>query len=103
MKKFYPVYKNMYKYLSSIGMVGDIPCITSNQYNNLLVRTEIIDGKKLKNSDGDISFVACNAGTINKEKNYRNPDKALVRYEFLEALGRLSIEKYARKDKGITA
>lgn len=67
------------------------------------MRTQIIDGKKLKNSDGDISFVACNSGTINKEKNYRNPDKALVRYEFMEALGRLSIEKYARKDKETTA
>lgn len=78
-------------------MVGDIPCITLNYFSNILLKCKINDGKLLNINDIDISFVTTNAN-LNKNEvyKYRNPDKALTRFEFLEALSRLSLDKYLR-------
>ena len=70
-----------------------------NTYTDFCSTSGIIDGKILKLSDFDRVFIATFTKT-EKEKNHRNPDRALVRYQFLEGLVRLADQKYA--NNGIT-
>ena len=47
----------------------------------------IVDNKLLKISDMDFLFIATNS---QKDKNPRNPDRALVRYLFMEIFVRIA-------------
>lgn len=45
--------------------------------------------------DLECIFIAASSKAL-KVKNYRAPEKALTRSEFLEVIGRLAIDKYIR-------
>jgi len=51
--------------------------------------------ENLKVADVDIKFVAT-VSDRNFKSNSRNPDRGIVRHQFLEALVRLADEKYYR-------
>ncbi|KAL4468589.1 hypothetical protein ABPG74_005092 [Tetrahymena malaccensis] len=95
LKKEYNLIRCVYKYYASLGIVGDIPCITQNQFSNISLKMKLTDGKNFKISDLDYNFITVNSSK-NKEKNYRNPDKAMIRFEFLEVIARIAIDKYIR-------
>lgn len=45
--------------------------------------------------DLECVFIASSSKAM-KLKNYRAPEKALIRSEFIEAIGRIAIDKYIR-------
>lgn len=47
-------------------------------------------------SDLDLEFISTNA---NGKKSIRNPDRALVRHNFMEIFLRLSITRFVKKEK----
>ncbi|KAL4496016.1 hypothetical protein ABPG72_015438 [Tetrahymena utriculariae] len=95
LKKEYNLIRSVYKYYASLGIVGNIPCISQNQFSNISLKMKLTDGKNFKISDLDYNFITVNSSK-NKEKNYRNPDKAMIRFEFLEVIARIAIDKYIR-------
>eukprot|EP00347_Sterkiella_histriomuscorum_P000204 403376781 len=60
-------------------------------FQEILNNTNILDKELLTNSDLDLEFITTNAG-ITKFKY--NPDRALVRYQFMEIFVRLALHKY---------
>jgi len=90
------IYKNLkdcYKHFAAIGAPSEIWSIPLNTYTDFCSSAGIIDGKILKLSDFDRIFIATYTRT-EKERNPRNPDRALVRYQFMEGLVRIADQKY---------
>ena len=95
MKKQYKGIREAYKYYAGLSPLGKIMCIGPGTLTELLSKCEnFVDGKTIKISDIDLSLIACNGGK--RVTNYLSPDKALVRGQMLEALLRLSIDKYLK-------
>ncbi|EAR90533.1 hypothetical protein TTHERM_00120790 (macronuclear) [Tetrahymena thermophila SB210] len=104
LRKKYRMIKNCYKFFSSVSMVGDVPGIAQNQFSNLLLKCKVADGKLLKISDGDICFITTNASLEkNADHQHRNPDKQIVRHQFMEAIARLALDKYYRNNYASTS
>ncbi|EAR80670.2 hypothetical protein TTHERM_02504170 (macronuclear) [Tetrahymena thermophila SB210] len=87
---------NLYKYHSSIGMIGDIPTISQSQFLALANKMKLTDGKLYKIVDIDYNFISAISNT-DKERNYLNPEKAVIRFQFLELIVRIICDKYMRK------
>lgn len=88
----YKSLKAVYKYLAAVGVTGDVWSIGSNAFTDFLVKCKIIDDN-LRLKDADLKFIA----TITDPslaKNPRNPEKSIVRYQFLELWVRLAEQKY---------
>ena len=93
---FYESYKQIkdcYKHYAAIGAPSDIWSIPLNTYTEFCLTAGIIDGKYMKLSDFDRVFIGTYTRT-DKERNHRNPDRALVRYQFLEGLVRMADQKF---------
>lgn len=74
---------------------GLIWCIGVNTYTEIISNCNgFIDGKTFKMSDLDLEFVATNAGQA--KANPRNPERQLIRYQLMEVLVRLSIDKFIK-------
>jgi len=93
LKDNYQLIKDSFRYLSSISPVNGIFSISSNVLVDFL--QNIIDGRLLKLNDIDFHFVSTNA-TLDKEKTTRNPERQLIRHQFMEYLIRVAIDKYLR-------
>jgi len=72
-------------------------------YDELIEEMDYIDESHgwCKKRDIDLVFVSANvedkdSSSDNKEKNQVNADKALMRFEFLQVLARLAINKYVK-------
>lgn len=59
--------------------------------------TEMVDGKTLKLSDLDLEFIATKAQNIQSKQN---PERALVRHNWLEIFIRLCQTKYIKRGAG---
>ncbi|KAL4468591.1 hypothetical protein ABPG74_005094 [Tetrahymena malaccensis] len=94
-KNYYNTIRIFYKYHSSLGMIGDIPAISQSQFIALANKMKISDGKLYKIADIDYNFIAALSNTV-KQQNYRNPDKAVIRFQFLELIVRIACDKYMR-------
>ena len=89
--------RETYKYFSAVDPSGLIWCIGTNTYTEIVSNCHgFIDGKTFKMSDLDLEFVATNAGQ--KSGNHRNPERQLIRFNFLEVLVRLSIDKFIKSN-----
>lgn len=87
--------KGAYKYLSCIGNVGDVWAIGTNVFTDFLGKCNMIDDGTLKLKDSDLKFIATYTKTDPAMmKNPRNPDRMLVRYQFLEIWVRLADQKF---------
>ncbi|EAR90528.1 hypothetical protein TTHERM_00118760 (macronuclear) [Tetrahymena thermophila SB210] len=95
LKTYYNMIRIFYKYHSSLGMIGDIPAISQSQFVALANKMKISDGKLCKISDVDYNFISALSST-SKQQNYRNPDKAVIRFQFLELIVRIACDKYMR-------
>ncbi|KAL4499138.1 hypothetical protein ABPG72_017040 [Tetrahymena utriculariae] len=89
----YPFLKNTYKQLACQNIYGEVFAVSSSLFQDLISQTKISDGKIIKSSDIEFNFIATNA---QKEKHPRNPDKALIRFQFMEVLVRLAFDKYIK-------
>ena len=52
----------------------------------------MVDSRTLKMSDVGLEFISTKSGNTHKTKN--NPDRQLIRYQFMELIVRLGIVKY---------
>ena len=94
-KRIYKVMRETYKYYAGLQPLGRIMCVGSGTLTEILYNCgNFIDGKVLKISDVDLQVIACNGGR--RAANPLDPDKALVRCQFIEVLVRLSQDKYAK-------
>lgn len=76
-----------------MGVSSGVWNITLNPYTDFCKDSGIIDEKLLLTKDFDRIFIATYTKT-DKIKNAMNPDRALVRYQFLEGIFRLAEQKY---------
>jgi len=91
--EIYKQIKDCYKYYAAIGAPSEIWSIPLNTFTEFGLSANIIDGKLMKLSDFDRIFIATYTRT-DKERNPRNPDRAVVRYQFMEGLVRMCDQKY---------
>ena len=64
-------------------------------FTDIIQQSGIIDGRFLKLSDVDLEFIATNSGGNDANQDKRlNPDRHLVRPEFMEAFVRIGLQKY---------
>jgi hypothetical protein len=100
LRAIYPKLKDAYKYYATIGRQGQIPCISSNAYSDFINSSGIVDYKLLKLSDVDLKVIATKSMApsekekIDKQYLYLNPERALIRCQFLEMIVRLAGTKY---------
>ncbi|CAD8064944.1 unnamed protein product [Paramecium sonneborni] len=93
MREYYPYIFAAYKFLASTLIGATIPCISSNAFSDFISSTQLVS-EKFRSGDIDLNFIA----TSNvKDINYPNVyEKALVRYQLMEVLVRIAIDKYLR-------
>ena len=72
-----------------------MPSIGINVMSEIVDKAKICD-KYLKLSDVDVEFIATCSGTKN---NPLTPDRAIIRYQFMEILVRCAIQQYYQSHK----
>jgi hypothetical protein len=90
--KHFPVLRACFRYYSAEGSGMDPYSITFNDFGDFCQDCEIVDDKKCSISAIDTIFIATN---FEVEKSDDNPDHALERPEFLEAVTRLAVAKFS--------
>lgn len=95
LRGIYVYLKNSYKLLAALGSIVDVPCVMMNTFTDFINKTNIIDNINLKLSDVDLKFVVTKTSSRYK-RNPRNPEKGIIRYQFMEILVRLCEDKYIR-------
>ena len=98
----YTLVKEAYKHLSCVTPSGNVPSIGMNIMTDLVLQcSNLLDFKTLKTSDCDLSYVTtlskANIRFPFKEEECMNPERQLIRCQFLELLIRLALEKYHNK------
>jgi NLR family CARD domain-containing protein 3 len=86
--------KDAYKFFSALSPNGTICSIGTNLFSYICFNCPgMVDHKSIKISDIDLEFIATKAaGQHFKTKT--NPDRQLIRYQFLEIFVRLALDKY---------
>ena len=93
LKSIYKHIREVYKYYAGIAPSGRVFSIGPGTLTEIMNQCEdFVDHKAIKISDIDLGVIACNGGM--RVTNWLNPEKNLVRYQMLEVLSRLSIDKY---------
>lgn len=83
-----------YRYLSALGPSGRYWSIGTNVFSDTVYNCKgLVDYVSLKQSDVDLEFIATKASG-NQVKWDTNPDRQLIRFQFLEIFSRLGISKY---------
>ena len=96
LKDNYKPIRETYKFYAGISPCGIIPCIGQNVLNDIVNKSNIVDGNNLKLSDVDFEFIATKAGIKNVTLN---PERWLVRYQFMEVFVRIALHKYFKQQK----
>ena len=92
LKEKYKNFRETYKYYSAVAPAGTIFSIGINTFSDIVSNCKgLIDNENFKLSDLDLEFVATNSGVV---KTKFNPDRQIVRHEFIEIFVRISITKY---------
>lgn len=78
--------------------MNNVPAVSSNSITELLSNSGVLDHKQLKLADIGIDFIATNVGQKPPEPQWRhlNPDRLLVRDEFMQIFIRLAASKYLK-------
>lgn len=72
---------------------SDFPATEFRDFMNFAHLSKIIDGKAVTEESVIVLFIAAN---YELEDQGDNPDQALIRFEFIELLVRIAIEKYKK-------
>lgn len=92
LRGYYPYLFTAFKFYASTLIGASIPSISMNAFAEFIQSTTILDGK-IKNNDIDLNFISTNGKDVNYPNVY---EKALVRYQFMEVLVRVAMDKYFR-------
>lgn len=91
-KKYYNYVKFAYKHFSGNSGVKAF-CITMNSLNEFVNKCQMIDNQNLKTSDIDLHYITTYSSS-KAERNVVNPNRSLVRHEFMEFLVRCAKDKF---------
>ncbi|RHY27995.1 hypothetical protein DYB32_006351 [Aphanomyces invadans] len=86
-----------------VSVALDQVCVSLSGFNEFLDDCHLIDdtSERCTASDMDNVFVAANLEVTDEAKQQDNPDRSLTRFEFLECVFRIAINKYCNsKRKG---
>ncbi|EGR29347.1 leucine rich repeat protein [Ichthyophthirius multifiliis] len=86
--------KDTYKYFASQNPIQDIWCIQNTPWLELVSLMNVIDSK-VKDADINLKWTATISG--GEKGNPRNPERGISRHQLMEALVRISEEKYILK------
>jgi NLR family CARD domain-containing protein 3 len=88
--KKYPILKEIYKYYSSLSPAGDIWSIGQLVFTDICNESKMIDNT-FRLADIDFHL----KGALYQEvRNPRSPPNSLVRFQFMEILFRIALDKY---------
>ncbi|CAI2364389.1 unnamed protein product [Moneuplotes crassus] len=90
LKSNYRIIREAYKYFAGISPCGIVPGIGQNAFNEIVNATHICDNKRLKLADIDFEFIVTKSGN----KKALNPERWLIRYQFMEIFVRLALHMY---------
>jgi hypothetical protein len=90
--------REVYQYYAFQG-TGSAFTISRNEITQLVREMGILDKKNMKIADLDLIFVSVNVETGEKAKQEENSDTELERFEYVETLVRIAIEKFKNKKK----
>ena len=88
----YRMLKEIYKYYSSISPQGEIWSIGQMAFTDLCNEAKIVDSA-FRLSDLDFNM---KGALYSETRNSRSPPNALIRFQFMEILVRIGIDKYYR-------
>ena len=90
--------RETYKYYAGSSYVNNVPAVGSNIITDLLTSSNTLDYKLLKLADIGVDFIATNVGQKPPDPQWRhlNPDRLLVRDEFMQIFIRLAASKYLK-------
>lgn len=72
-------------------------CIGNNTFSDVVNSLAgFIDGKNINLADLDLEFISTNA---NAKSNKRNPERMLVRHNWMEIFVRLAVTRFVKKEK----
>ncbi|KAL4479131.1 hypothetical protein ABPG72_008961 [Tetrahymena utriculariae] len=91
----YPKIRVVYRYLSCFGILNDVFCVTLSTFARFAQESKIIDNNLMRMRDVECIFIAASSKAL-KVKNYRAPEKTVIRSEFVELMGRLALDKFIR-------
>jgi hypothetical protein len=96
--------KECYKYYAGTNFAVNVPCIGTKVFTDLSTISGAVDHKTLKLSDISIDFIATNVALKATDPQWRhlNPDRLLVRHEFMQMFMRLAYCKYLKAKKLLT-
>lgn len=87
--------KDSYKFFSGLSPSGNVTSIGVNLLTYIVLHcNNLVDGKYLKMSDVDLEFIACKANPGFRGK--LNPERQLIRYQYMEMWVRIALSKYYR-------
>ncbi|CDW87404.1 UNKNOWN [Stylonychia lemnae] len=93
LKGNYRYIREAYRYFSAVNPSGLVFSIGTNVFSDIIYNCpSMLDSKLLKLSDVDLEFISTKAG--NQFRGRMNPDRQLIRFQFLEIFVRLAIDKY---------
>eukprot|EP00357_Protocruzia_adherens_P001184 CAMPEP_0115016550 /NCGR_PEP_ID=MMETSP0216-20121206/27513_1 /TAXON_ID=223996 /ORGANISM="Protocruzia adherens, Strain Boccale" /LENGTH=922 /DNA_ID=CAMNT_0002387047 /DNA_START=323 /DNA_END=3091 /DNA_ORIENTATION=+ len=92
----YRVIREVYKVLAACNVQGLTFAVTLNTFTEFCNSTGIIDGRAMQLADVDFNFISTNSAA-NGITDSRNPKRALIRYQMMEILARLAMDKYIMK------
>ena len=91
-RKFYRYIKDAYRVQAGLGNAGSVFSVPLNQFTSFLQELDLIDNHNFKQADADRMFIAIN--TVVGLRGPQNPANSLVRYQLMELLIRVAMEKY---------
>lgn len=100
LRKFYPMIKAVYRHYSSLApAAGIVPCLGSSALTDIIHNSpDLLDRVNLNLAKVDLQFVSTNASKVQIKDvvviRRLNPDKFIVRYQFLELLVHLARERH---------
>ncbi len=100
LKEYYPKFRESYKFTAGIDPHESLVCIGVTTFSEVINSlTGFIDGKNLKLADLDLEFISTNA---NGKQSKRNPERMLVRHNWMEIFVRLAITRFVKNEKSAT-
>ena len=95
--RFYAQIKDIYQYLSALSPVNNMFCINQKVFAEFAKNCNLIDDKYLKISDVDVLFFTVYTPPVKvNAEGASGSGKYLLRSQFLEAIVKISIEKYIK-------
>jgi hypothetical protein len=93
----YEGFRESYKQMSGVDPMKDLMCIGTNTFSDAVNQLSgFVDGKNFALADLDLEFISTNAGG---KASKRNPERMLVRHNWLEIFVRLAVTRFQKKEK----